>query len=96
MTCLISLIPSQHGAELDELRPSHAGNDFGKRSLAGAGRSPENQRSQIVALNLRPQGLARRNQMLLADVLIERARTHPVSQRIAAIPRIGRVRNRLK
>ncbi len=90
------LDPGEHGAELDKLRAGQAGDDLRQRSLAGAGRPPEDQRAQVVALNLRPQRLAWRDQMLLPDELIERARTHAVGQRIAAVAGVVGVGNGLK
>src|SRR6266536_314912 len=71
----------EHRAEFDELCASHSRNDLRQRRLAGAGRPPENQRSKVIAFNLRPQRLARSNQVLLSDEFIERARTHAVGQR---------------
>ena len=75
----------QHGGELDELRLGHARDDLRQRGLAGARRSPEDERANIVALDLRAQRLAGRDQMLLADKLIERPRTHAIGQRPGAI-----------
>ena len=46
------LDPAEHGGELDEVGVSHAGDDLGQRGFAHAGRSPEDQRAGIVALDL--------------------------------------------
>ncbi len=73
--------PGKHGAELNEFGASHAGDDFCQRSLAGARRSPEDERSDVVALDLRAQRFAGRNEVLLPDIFIERARTHAVGKR---------------
>ncbi len=75
----------EHGGELNELGLGHVGDDLRQRSLAGAGRSPENEGSDVVALNLRPQRLARTDQVLLADKFIQRARTHAVGEWASAV-----------
>ncbi len=56
-----------------------------QRSLAGSWRSPEDERADVVALDLDAQRLAGRDQMLLADELIERPRTHAISERTSAV-----------
>ena len=48
----------EHGRELDELRLGHARDDLGERRFAGAGRPPEDDGAEVVALNLSAQGLA--------------------------------------
>ena len=71
------------------------GDDLRQRGLAGARRSPEDDRAGIVALNRNAQRLARPDQVILPDKLIQRARTHAIRQR----PRcVGRpcIRNGLK
>ena len=75
----------EHGGELDKLRLGEARDDLRQRGLAGAGRPPEDERADIVALNLRAQRFARADQVLLADKFIERARTHAVGQRAGAV-----------
>ena len=45
-----------------------------------AGRPPENHRTELIALDLSTQGLARAEQVLLADELFERTWAHPLSQ----------------
>ena len=77
----------QHGGELDELGLGHARDDLRQRGLACARRSPEDERADIVALNLGAQRLAGRDQMLLADKLVQRARAHAIGQRPGAIAR---------
>src|SRR6266478_3475396 len=54
--------------------------DLRQRSFSGARRSPEDERAGIVALDLGAQGLARGDQVFLADKFIQRARTHTVGQ----------------
>jgi hypothetical protein len=70
--------------------------DFGERGLARPGRSPENQRPHIVALDLNAQRLAWADELFLADKFFERARTHAVGQRPRAIGAKARIRNGLK
>ena len=90
------LDPGQHRRELNKLRLSHASDDLGQRSLARPRRAPENERANIVALKLRAQRLSRRNQMLLANKLIQRPRTHTVGQRPGAIAGVVVARNGLE
>ena len=52
-----------------------------ERRLAGAGRTPEDHRMQRAAFEQAAQRLARREQVRLADELVERARSHAISQR---------------
>ena len=88
--------PGEHGGELDELRLGHVRDDLGERGLARARRPPEDQRAGIVAIDLRAQRLARSDQVLLTDVLVERSRTHAVGQRPRRIGRAARIRDGLK
>ena len=62
------------------------GDDPRERRLAGAGRSPEDDRLQQVALDRVAQRRARAEQLLLADELVERARPHPLGERRAVPP----------
>ena len=57
------------------------GDDARQRRLAGARRSPEDDRLQAIALDRFAQRLAGREQLLLADELVERARTHALGER---------------
>ena len=86
----------QHRGKFDEVRLGHAGDDFGQRGLARAGRPPEDERTGIVAVDLRTQGLAWTNQMLLAHELVQGARTHAIRQWTAAIGGIHTARNCLE
>ena len=83
----------EHGGELDELGLGHARDDLRQRGLAGAGRPPEDERADVVALDLGAQRLARADQVLLADVFIERARTHAVGERAGAVAGVVAARN---
>ena len=71
----------KHRAERNELRFGHPRNNPRKRSLPASRRSPQEQGSQIIALDLHPQGLPRPEQLLLPDKFIKRLGPHPVSQR---------------
>ena len=61
------------------------GDDLGECGLADAGRSPEDERAEIVALDLDAERLAGGDEVLLADELVEGARTHAVGERASAI-----------
>ena len=74
----------QHRAEGDEVRLGRVGDQPGERRLAGARRAPEDDRLQQVALDGLAQRLARRQQVLLADELVEGPRAHPLGERHAA------------
>src|SRR6266851_4784275 len=73
--------PGEHSRKLDEARLSLLRNDLRERRLPGPRRTPEDHRDRVIALNGQPQRLARRQQMLLPDVLLQRARSHPLRQR---------------
>ena len=71
----------QHGTEGDELRLRHVRDDARERCLAGAGWTPQDDRLQEVALDRFTQGLAGRENLVLADDLIECSRPHPLCER---------------
>ena len=71
----------EDGGELDEGGVGGLGDDLGERGFADAGRPPEDHRRGVVALDLHAQGLAGAEQMLLADVFVERARAHALGER---------------
>ena len=77
--------PGEHGGEFDKLRLGHAGDDLRQRSLARARRSPEDERTRVVAVDLCAQRLAGTDQVFLAGELFKRTRTHTVSQRSCAV-----------
>ena len=64
--------------------------NFRQRGFARAWRSPEDERARVVALDLRAQRLAGADQVFLAGILVERARTHAVGQRTGAVGGAGR------
>ena len=71
----------EDGAERYELRLRHVRDDARQRRLAGARRTPEDDRLQQIALDRFAQRFARREQLLLSDELLERARAHAFRQR---------------
>ena len=77
---------AQHRAEGDELALGDAGDQVGERGLADAGRSPQNDRGQFVALDLAAQRLAGAEDVLLADVVFEALRAHALGERAAGSP----------
>ena len=82
---LLDLLDAAHdGGELDEAGLGGFGNDLGQGGFAHAGRTPEDHGAGIVALDLHAQGLAGAEQVLLAAVLLQGARTHPLGQRRGA------------
>ena len=85
MTSRTSLTPDGGGVELLEVGLRVAGDDVGQRGLAGARRAVEDHAGQPVGLEHPPQQLARPDEMLLADELVERARPHPHGQRLHAV-----------
>ena len=64
------------GRELYELAIRVARNDARQRRLAGPRRPPQHHRAHRAALDRVAQRLAWREQMPLADELVQRARTH--------------------
>src|SRR3954454_6990157 len=57
--------PAENGAEWDEIGPALSRHEAGQCRLSRAGRSPEDQRREASALDLRPEGLARAQDMFL-------------------------------
>ena len=90
------LYSAEHRAKRDEIAVRQARNDARQRGLADAGRSPEDDGAELVALDLDAQRLARAEDVLLADELIERRRTHPFGQRPGGVFFDARQRVRLK
>ena len=76
-----------HGRERDELRIAGPRDEARERRLAGAGRAPEHHRVQAAAFEQAPQRLARRQQVRLADELVEARGPHAVGQRAPAAVR---------
>jgi hypothetical protein len=70
------------GGKADERRTRRAGDHFGERRLSRAGRSPQNHRRYVVGLDRAPQRMAFTDDVALADVFGERARTHPRCERL--------------
>ena len=57
------------------------GDDPGQSGLAHPGRAVKNKVRDMPRLDNGAQGLARRDQMLLADDIVQGIRTHPVGER---------------
>ena len=72
---------AQDAAEGYELALRGRGDDARQGGLAGSGRSPQDDRSERVRLDLAPKGLARAQESLLSDELVERAGPHALGQR---------------
>src|SRR5262245_36237276 len=64
---------AEHRRELDEIGLGDLRDDLGQRGLAYARWTPEDDRPRIIALDLHPQRLARREDVLLPHELLERA-----------------------
>ena len=62
------------------------GDDLRQRRLAGAGRPVEDEAAQLVGLDGAAQQPPRPDDVLLADVLVQRARAHARGQRRVAVP----------
>jgi hypothetical protein len=77
----------QHGTERDEVCARRAGDDAGKRGLAGSRRTPQDDRSQAIVVDRFAQGASGRKQCILPDDVVEGARTHALCQRRCWIDR---------
>src|SRR5262249_60849961 len=79
---LLDLFDSrEHCRKLDEFSLRDVGDDLRQGRLAHSRRSPEDDGTGIIALNLHAQRLARRKNVLLSDKFIQGSRTHAISQR---------------
>ena len=78
-------MPASTALNGDEVRLRHLGDDARQRRLAGAGRSPQDDRLEQVALDRLAQRPAGREDLVLADDLVERARPHPLGERRARL-----------
>ncbi len=76
----------EDGAERDEPRGRHVGDEPGQGGLAAAGRAPQDDRPQRVALDRLAQRAAPADEIVLADQLVEAPRAHALRE--------GRVRRR--
>ena len=66
----------EDGGELDEGGAGGFGDNFGEGGLSDSGRTPEDHRGGVVALDLHAQRLARSEQVLLTDKFVECAGAH--------------------
>ena len=81
MTARTSLTPAVTADSSVNRRPVAERHDVGERRLAGAGRSPQDQRGRGAALDQLAQRRARAEQVLLPDDLVEGARAHAYGER---------------
>jgi hypothetical protein len=70
----------EYGGEFDEGGLCGFGDDFRQRGLADTGRSPENHRRRIVALDLYAKRLAWAEKVLLTEELVEGTGTHALGK----------------
>ena len=73
--------PGQHRVDGDEVAAGGVGDDARQGRLAGARRTVEDHRAELVRLDGPAQQAARADDVLLADELVQRARPHPRRQR---------------
>src|SRR5438067_6475924 len=79
---LLDLFDSaQNGGEFDEISFRDSGDDLRKSCLSHSGRTPEDDGTRIVSLDLQTERLARREQMLLSYDFIESSGTHALGER---------------
>src|SRR5262249_46330269 len=81
------LDPAQNRPERNKLTPSDARDELGERGFADAGRPPQDDGRQLVALDLAPQRLPGSKYVLLPDVVLEPLRPHAFRQRTPALRR---------
>ena len=72
-------------AEGDEIRTGESGDQARQRRLADAGRSPQDQRLQLIALDLHAQRLAGREDVLLADEAFPGVGPHALGKRTLGV-----------
>ncbi len=72
---------AHHRGKFDEAGLRGFGDDLGQGGLTDSGRTPENHGTGIVALDFHPQGLAWAEQVLLANIVLQRARAHAFGER---------------
>jgi len=93
---LYFLDSSQNGGKFNKLGLGQVRDDLRQSSFAGPWWSPEDERADIVSLNLQAQWLPRANQVLLSHELVQCERADTVRQLTTTIPRVFGVRNSLK
>ena len=85
ITALISLMPLSTALKGMNSQRVIARDQLGQRGLADARRSPENDRGQLVALDLAAQRLAGAEDVLLADEIFQALGPHALGQRTLAV-----------
>src|SRR5262249_7490346 len=89
------LHPLEHGRECNRIGARRLRQQMGEGGLAGARRSPEDQRLELTGGEQVAEDAARTEEVLLPDELLERVRPHALGKRRAAAGRrIGRRRPR--
>ena len=81
ITALISFMPLSTALNGMNSHLRDARDQLGERRLADAGRPPQDDRRQFVALDLPPQRLARPEHVLLPDVVLQALRPHALGER---------------
>src|ERR1035438_4038427 len=76
---------AQYRSERNVLAPRQARDQLGERRLADARRTPENDRRQLIALDLASQRFVGAENMLLPDVVLQARGAHPLGQRAFAV-----------
>ena len=74
----------QHCVERDEMGAGGVGDDARQGGLAGARWAIEDHTAELVGLDGAPQQASRSNDVVLADILVQRARPHARGQRLFA------------
>ena len=74
--------PGHHRGQNHELGADRLGEDARQRRLAGPGRPPQQERCQVAARDRASERPRIADEVLLALVLIERARPHPRGERL--------------
>ena len=79
-------------AQADKFRLRHRRDDLREGGFARAGRAGKNDRRQSIRLDRAAQEFAGREDVLLPDKLLERARSHPAGERRGGIGLCVRLR----
>src|SRR5580658_11256129 len=76
---------AEHGAEWNVVAMREARYDSCQRGFTNARRTPKNNRTELIPLDLHPQRFPGSQDMLLSDEFFQRFRTHPFSQWALAV-----------
>ena len=83
-----SATPLMTAERVSKRAPTGVGEEPGEGRLAGARRAPQQDRAEVAARRRRAQRPALADEVLLADELLERPRSHPRGERLAARRRL--------